>query len=272
MLTTKKWVVALIFALTFSAIAGLIDHVDANPESETLPVLAMPVEYINYTITKVNGTLWAQVEGKYPLHFLDESHGVVSCVPDELPMVYPAPPGTTNIHVWVNGTELKWSNWFYDKHHTSIGDWEMIYSVVSPVSEYFLLTIHYEHPVEVVNGSNLFLYDLNIRDYLTTLSNTSVAYFTVRFETGVSDVHAYTTLTDSFWNPKNFTSSSERNVETVAIEMRSVLGEQLAGDLVVMFNNNSTQIQEGLPYWLVAVPIFIVAGFLMTMVYRRKHR
>jgi len=271
-LATKKLAVALIFALMFSAAAGLADTAEANPESGTLPVLAMPEEYVNYTITQVNGTLWAQIDGTYPLYFLDESDGGVSCVPAELPMVYPTPPHTTNIHVWVNGTELDWSDWFYDTHHTAIGDWEMIYCIVSPVSEYFVLTIHYEHPVEVVNGSSLFLYDLNISDYLTELSNTSIAYFTMRFETEASNVRAYTTLTDSVWNQKNFTLSSEGDVETVAIQMRSVRGEQLAGDLVVMFDDSSKQVPEEFPYWLVAVPVFVVAGFLAALVYRRKRR
>ena len=268
MLTTKKVAAAFIFALLLSAAAGLADSAEANPDSETLPVLAMPVEYVNYTITQVNGTLWAKIDGTYPLHILSESDGAASCVPDELPMVYPMPPDTTNIHVWVNGTELAWSNWPHDTHHTAIGDWSMIYCVVSPVSEYFLLTIHYEHPVEVVNGSSLFLYDLNISPYLTPLSNSSIAYFTVRFETEVSGVQAYTTWTDSVWNPKDFTLSSEGDVKTVAIEMRSVLDEPLAGDLVVIFN--SLQVPEEFPYWLVAVPVFVVAGLLAAMVYRKK--
>jgi hypothetical protein len=270
--TTKKWVAAIIFALLFSATTGLANPAEGNPNSETSQVLAMPEEYINYTITRVNGVLWAKIDGEYPLYFLDESNDVASCVPTELPMVYPIPPNTTNIHVRVNSTEIGWNHWGYDTHHTAIGEWQMIYCVISPVSPYFLLTIHYEHPIEVVNGSNLFLYDLNIRDYLTEYSNTSIAYFTVRFETEVSAVHAYTTRTDSVWNTKNFTLNSEGDVETVAIEMRSVLGEPLAGDLVVMFNDPSGQVPEEFPYWLVAVPVFVVTGLLVAVVYRRTRR
>lgn len=189
-------------------------------------------------------------------------------------MVYPTPPGTTNIHVKVNGTELAWSNYteVYPNilHHTAIGDWAMIYCVVSPVSDYFLLTIHYEHPLAVVNGSYLFLYDLNISPYLTPLSNSSTAYFTVRFETAVSEIRAYTAWTDTVWNQKDFTLSSEGDVETVTIQMRSVLDEPLAGDLVVMFNDSSSQVPEELPYWLIVVPVFVVAGLLAAVVYRKK--
>ena len=270
MLATKKLAAALIFALMFSAAAGLVDFATANPDTDAVPILAMPEEYINYTIACVNGTWWAKIDGTYPLYFLDDSGGAAFCVPAELPMVYPTPPNTTNIHVRANGTELVWSNWSYDTHHTAIGDWSMIYCVVSPVSDCFLLTIHYEHPVEVVNGSYLFLYDLNISPYLTPLSNTSIAYFTVHFETEVSEIRVYTTWTDSVWNQKDFTLSSEGDEKTVVVEMLSVLDEPLAGDLLVMFNDSSAQVPEEFPYWLIAVPVFVVAGLLAAIVYRRK--
>jgi len=268
---TKKLAAALIFALVFSAAAVYADQAVANPESGTPSVLAMPVEYVNYTITSINGTLWAKIDGTYPIHLLTASDGD-SCVPDGLPMVYPTPPGTENFQAWVNGTEVACGDYPYGTHHTAIGDWTMVYCEISPVSEYFLLTIHYEHPVEMVNGSSLFLYDLNIRDYLTEQSKTSIAYFTIRFETAVSDVHAYTTFTDTVWNPKNFTSNTACGVETVSIEMRSVMNESLAGDLVVMFNDESAQVQEPLPYWLLAVPAFVVAGVAAAIVYRRRHK
>jgi len=268
-LATKKLAAAFIFALLISAAAATswVNSAKANPDTSTLPVLAMPEEYINYTITRVNGTLWAKIDGTYPLRILTESDDAPSCVPTELPMFYPTPPGTTNIHVKVNGTELEWSNWSYDTHHTAIGDWSMIYCVISPVSDHFLLTIHYEHPLAVVNGSYLFLYDLNISPYLTRLSNSSLAYFTVRFETAVSEIRAYTTWTDSVWNRKDFALS---DVETVTIQMRSVLGEPLAGDLVVMFKDSSAQVPEEVPYWLIVVPVFVVAGLLAAIIYRKK--
>jgi hypothetical protein len=269
-LATKKLAAAFIFTLLLFATAGLAKLATANPDTATL--IAMPEEQVTYTITRVNGTWWAKIDGTYPLRILTKSDGSPSCVPTELPMVYPTPPGTTNIHVKVDETELELSNYPYDTHHTAIGDWNMIYCVVSPVSEYFLLTIHYEHPLAVVNGSYLFLYDLNISPYLTPLSNSSIAYFTVRFETAVSEIRAYTTWTDSVWNQKNFTLSSEGDVEKVAIEMRSVLGEPLAGDLVVMFDDASAHVPEELPYWLIVVPVFVVAGLLATMIYRKKRR
>jgi hypothetical protein len=262
--------VALVFILLFSAATGtqLVHFAAGNPDS-AFPVLAMPVEYVNYTITSVNGTLWAKIDGTYPIYILNQSENGQQCAGlSELPMLYPTPPDTANIHVRVNGTELAWSNYTADVlHHTAIGDWAMISCVISPISDFFVLTIHYEHPVAVVNGSSLFLYDLNISPYLTELSNSSTAFFTVRFETAVSNVRAYTTWTDSVWNPKNITLSSDGGVETAAIQMRSVRGEPLAGDLVVMFDDASVQ---QLPYWFVVVPVFALAGLLAAVIYRRK--
>ena len=54
--------------------------------------ISMPVEYVNYTIVSVNGTLWAKIDGTYPMHISGD-------VPDALPMVYPTPPQTTNISI-----------------------------------------------------------------------------------------------------------------------------------------------------------------------------
>jgi len=266
---TKKLAMALIFVLAVSAAACLASPAEANPESEDIPALAMPREYVNYTITEVNGTLWAKIDGTYPIQVLTADDE--SCVPAVLPMVYPTPPGTIDFRAWVDGAELECSDWPYSTHHTAIGDWEMVYCEVSPVSERFLLTVQYEHPVAVVNGSSLFLYDLNIADYLTELSPYSMAYFTVRFEAAVLDVRAYTTLEDSVWNEKAFKSKITCDAQTVTIDMRSALGEPLEGDLVVMFKG-SGQVPEEFPFW--SVVAVAVAGSLVlvyVVAYRRKH-
>jgi hypothetical protein len=268
----------LLLILTFSAATEtqLLNPATANPDQSASPVLAMPEEHVNYTVTRVNGTFWTKIDGTYPIHLLNTSDSAQQCAVNELPMVYPTPPGTINIHVKLNGTELAWSNYtqVYPNalHHTALGDWPMIFCVVNPISEYFLLTIHYEHPLEAVNGSYLFLYDLNISPYLSPLSSSSTAYFTVRFETAVTNVRAYTTEPESAWTPKNLTLSNEDGVNVVSIQMHSVLDEPLAGDLVVMFNDSSAQTPEELPYWLIILPLFIAAGFLAVMAYRRKRR
>jgi len=194
----------------------------------------MPEEYVNYTIVSKDGCLWAKIDGTYPIYVTGE-------LPEMLPMVYPTPPQTTNIQITLDGKELSYSNYTetypWALHHTAIGDWAMVATVISPVTEKFTLGIHYEHPLQTVNGSNLFLYDLNITPYLSPQSPNSTAYFTVRLEANITDIKAFTTETDTKWNPINYTVSSEADVDVVSIVMFSEFGKPLLGDLVVAFSN-----------------------------------
>jgi hypothetical protein len=263
---------AFILMLLFSVLAGMqfVNLAAANPDLSNL-ILAMPEEYINYTVTRVNGTLWAKIDGTYPIYLLSESEGDSQCVPpDELPMVYPIPPNTTNIHLKLNETELDWSSYPYGTHHTAIGDWSMIYCVISPVSDYFVLKIHYEHPVQVINGSYVFLYDLNIREYLSDWSPNSTAYFTIRMETSASNLQAFTTETDSVWNPINYTTSQEGTTEVIAIQIYSERSKPLLGDLAITFSGAETE-TTAVPSWII-IPVLLVAALLVALSYRRRHR
>jgi hypothetical protein len=264
-LATKK-LAALIFTLLLVATAGLANLATANPDVATL--IAMPEEQINYTVTCVNGTWWAKIDGTYPLRILTESDGAPSCVPAELSMVYPTPPDTTNIHVKVDEAELDWSEWSYDTHHTAIGEWSMIYCLIAPVPEQFVLTIHYDHPLEQVNESYLFLYDLNISPYLSEWSPNSTAYFTIRMEGNVANLRAYTTETDSVWNPISFTKSREGAAEVVAVQMYSEYDKPLRGDLVIMFSDAEAEIVE-VAVWVV-IPLVVVAALLAFIIYRKR--
>jgi len=270
----KKSLLAAVFILmlllSVSAGMQLVNLAAANPDLLNL-IMAMPEEYINYTITHVNGTLWAKIDGTYPIYLLSESEGDSQCVPpDELPMVYPTPAGTTNIHVKMNETELDWSNYTHGTHHTAIGDWSMIYCVITPVSDYFVLKIHYEHPVQVINGSYVFLYDLNIREYLSEWSPNSTAYFTIRMETTASKLQAFTTETDSVWNPIDYTISQEGAMEVIAIQIYSERSKPLLGDLVITFSGAEIE-TTAVPSWII-VPILLVVALLAVIIYRRRHR
>jgi hypothetical protein len=268
-LATKKLAGTFIFTLLLLATAGLADFATANPDAGIL--IAMPEEYVNYTITSVNGTWWAKIDGTYPLHILTESDGAPSCVPPELPMVYPTPPGTTNIHVKVDETELDWSNYPYETHHTAIGNWSMIYCLITPVPEQFVLTIHYEHPLEQVNGSYLFLYDLNISPYLSPWSPNSTAYFTIRMDANVSNLRAYTTETDSVWNPIEYTTSQEGTTEVVALQMYSEYDKPLLGDLVIMFSEAKAEAETAEVTLWVIILLLVVAALVAFVIYRRKY-
>jgi hypothetical protein len=227
------------------AIAGLqfVRFAAANP----VPVysLKMPEEYISYTICRVNGSLWAKVDGTYPMtkfgvECQDQPGELYKALfkfaGDTLLMAYPTPPGTTNISIKVDETELEWSNYtqnFPDElHYTAIGDWPMISCTVCPVLDQFMLKIHYEHPIMMINGSHTFLYDLNISPYLSPWSNKSTAHFEISFETGYTDLQAHTVATDGTLRPVDYVVTEE----TVSLQVVSEYTEPLPGDLLISFD------------------------------------
>ncbi len=267
---SKKSVLATItiLFLATSILTGslFVKPATANPEGSTL-VLSMPVEYINYTIASINGTLWAKIDGDYPIYLLKQTDCSFN---GDLPMVYPMPPQTTNIRVSLDNKEVSWSNYtqIYPEalHHTAIGDWWMLYGNLENVSDYFELRIHYEHPLEMVNGSYLFLYDLNISPYLSLESNNSTAYFTFYVETNFASLNVYSTETDYKWNPVNFTLTENASSKVVSVQMYSEYGKPLLGDLVVEFSQDR-QVSE-FPLWtFTTISLGILLGALF---YRRK--
>ena len=256
------------------------------PDGSTYPLVAMPEEYINYVICHVNGSLWAKIDGTYPLHKVfgagdvfkldDIEYAVLS---NELPLVYPTPPGTTNISVIMNETELNWSNYTQTHpealHQTAIGDWSMIYCKINHVPDYFILKIHYEHPVPMINGSCTFLYDLNISPYLSPWCPKSTAYFNIRMETNYTNFLTYTVGSNGTWNPVNHTITKEDIAEIVSIKITSEYHKPLLGDLVVTFTEAIEPVQQsgflgtGLPveygYVIVSaivIAIVAIAGYL----------
>lgn len=253
---------ALLISATYSQ--RCVSLASANPAG-SFPVLSMPVEYVNYTITRVNGILWAKIDGTYPIYLQKQP----DCTFNNLPMVYPMPPATTNIHLWLGDKELSWLNYTdaypNELHHTAIGDWWMIYSVLTDVSDSLVLKIHYEHPLQMVNSSYLFLYDLNISPYLSEQSNNSTCYFTVRMEVNATNVQAYTTATDTAWNRINFTTTKQGSMEIVSIPEYSQFGKVL-GDLVVEFND-TTQVPE-FPLWV--LPFLAMTVIMVAILYLKR--
>jgi hypothetical protein len=278
------------------AIAGLqfVRFAAANP----IPVysLKMPEEYINYTISRVNGSLWAKVDGTYPLtkfgiecqnQALSINNTWFTFTGDTLPMVYPTPPGTTNISVKMEETELDWSNYTQSVpdavHYTAIGDWPMISCTIYPVLDQFMLKIHYEHPIMLINGSYTFLYDLNISPYLSPWSNKSTAHFNIRFETGYTDFQANTIATDGTLNPVDYTITKETTAETASLQVVSEYSEPLPGDLLISFNEGkeSEQTNSGFlgsslrtehGYALVAVIVIAVVTMFGYLLMKHKKR
>jgi hypothetical protein len=215
--------------------------------------------------------LWAQIDGQYPIHIT----GQEGCSFSELPMVYPMPPNTTNIHVYLGDREVEWSNYTQaypgELHHTAIGDWWMIYAPLTDLSDDFTLRIHYEHPLETANSSYLFLYDLNISPYLSEQSQNSTAIFAVHFNTNVTELQVYTAPPDSppsQWQPKTYTATTQGASKIVTIDMDSDYGTQLVGDLVVEFSS-----LDGVPEFSVWVVFgLLAAGICAGLLYHRRQK
>jgi hypothetical protein len=236
----KKLVLAVtvisILLLSAAATVQLVNRDETNTPSSS-PLITMPEEYLNYTITTINGSLWAKIDGIYPLTVL-YWQGALS-------LVYPTPPGTTNISLKMDETELSWDNFteFYPEavHFTALGNWPMINCTINPVPEYFTLKIHYEHPVMLINGSYTFLYDLNISPYLSEWSTKSTAYFTIRMETTYTNLHMNTIATNETLTPINYTTTTDDTAKTVTFQIISEYGKPLLGDILVKFTTTNAQ-------------------------------
>jgi hypothetical protein len=250
--------------------------VKANP----LPIasLKMPKEHINYTITQINGSLWAKVEGTYPLYkfeieckdqLLWTDNTWFTFSGGALQLVYPTPPGTTNISLKMNERELEWNNYTQTHpdtlHHTALGDWPMISSTIT-VPDHFTLKIHYEHPIEVVNENNTFLYDLNINPYLSPWSNKSTAYFTIRFETDYTDLQVNTISVNGAMNPLNYEITKD-GISEVRLQIVSEYSNPLLGDLLVSFTQDEVleQANSGISNSVLQTEEALVGAMLITI-------
>ncbi len=228
--------------------------------------ISMPREFINYTLFWKEGAPWVAVDGTYPMHVSSNQ------VNQELPMVYPIPPGTVNMHVWLDGLELEWSNYSdvdpTALHSTDIGEWQMIYSPVTPASDDFLLQIHYEHPVQDLNGTYTFLYDLNIEPYLSSASFNSLARFTVKLPSNSSGISVFTTgLRGSKWVPKNYTNQiSADGQQVVVFDIVSEFGKPLWGDIVFTLREAVPEF----PPWAVLLLLAVVS--VSVLAFRVKNK
>jgi len=226
------------------------------------------------------------VDGTYPLTKFEvekkEDTGF-TFTGDTLPLVYPTPPGTTNISMKVDETALKWHNYTQlfpaATHYTALGDWTMISCKIQPVLDQFTLKIHYEHPVERVNGSYTFLYDLNISPYLSSWSNKSTAYFDIKFETNYTDLQANTIATNGTDKPADYTTTTEDKTETVTLQIVSKYNEPLLGDLLITFTADEGQQQNdydfsgsyiAIEYLLAAATLTVIAALAGYLTLKHK--
>jgi hypothetical protein len=191
--------IVLLFLFVVFVFSSEIKIAEANPLPSP-PFIGMPEEYINVTISFVNGTLWAKVDGTYPLFkaytedvFLLDSDGdgsgtLVGVVFSYLKTKYPIPPNATNISVKMNETYLRWTRLpEEDIYQTYIGDYQYINWTIDPIREYFVIKTHYEHPLNQKDGNYIFLYPLITGPYVKPgihipEYNTSTAHFNINLE------------------------------------------------------------------------------------------
>jgi hypothetical protein len=53
--------------LSILTAAELVTPTTANPDPTAIPLLSMPKEYVNYTITLVNESLCAKIDATFPI-------------------------------------------------------------------------------------------------------------------------------------------------------------------------------------------------------------
>ena len=241
----------------------------------TLQSISMPVEYVNYTVSTVNGSLWATVDGTYPMQI------PTGWVDQELPFVYPMPPGVTNISLALNGQNVGYSNYTQANpgmlQYTYLGEWSMIFFIIQPISPDFVLTIHYQHPIVEANGTDMFLYNLNISPYLSNSSSESTAYFNILFQTSCSGINVYTVPgatsipRDDTKTPVNFTINKNNGIQTVTFNITSNYSKPLPGDELITFQQLQTQVQE-FPSWTILFSLITVVAAAGLLVYLKKHK
>jgi hypothetical protein len=252
-----------------------IDYSTVLDSQSTLQSISMPVEYVNYTVSMANESLCATVDGTFPMHIPLEWVG------QELPMLYPTPQGVTNISIEVDGQKVGYSNYtqvYPDMlHYTYLGEWQMILCTIQPASPDFFMTIHYQHPILQVNGTYMFLYDLNISPYLSNSSTESTAHFNVLFQTNCSNINIYNVPGDSSIphdntrTPVNFTIKREIGAQTVAFNITSSYSQPVPGDELITFQNSQSQIPE-FPSFIIFVVLMVIFTPLVVLIVRKQRK
>jgi len=143
----KKKVVSTAFLSLLLSIA--IASVEANP----IPMYPITFggEEIDATISYAGPVIYARVNGTYAFGASDP--------PSETTMDYPVPSSASNISVKIDETPLAW-NWNNTHYDTVIGDYPFINWWIFPVPASFIISVHYEHPVPLIEGKYKFLYAL----------------------------------------------------------------------------------------------------------------
>lgn len=144
----KLKVVSTAFLSLLLSIA--IASVNANPVMID-DIIYFVGEDINATISHAGPVVQANVNGTYVFW-------APGTPPTEATMYYPVPSSASNISVKIDETTLAW-NWNNTHYDTVIGDYPFINWTITLVpNSGFTISVHYEHPVPLIEGKYKFLY------------------------------------------------------------------------------------------------------------------
>jgi hypothetical protein len=142
----------------------------------------------------------------------------------------------------------------------------MVYCTITPASSDFLLQIHYQHPLQVINGSYTFLYDLNIVDYLSLQTPNSTAHFTVKLPANSSGMNVYTTgITGGAWTPVSCNLTESATAKTASFDVISEYGQPLNGDIAFILQDKPV---PEFPVWILV--LLLAAATLTIAVFAAK--
>lgn len=204
----------------------------ANPIP--FPIIAMPEEYINATISPdEEGIVYAEVNGLYP--FYNAGY-------ENVTMYYPVPPGSGEILVMMNETSLEWS--YSDKNYsTVVGDFPMIEWVIKPVPKSFEIRTRYYYLVPK-DGIYSFLYAMGTGRYFYTYAKETTAYVSINISKKIapteSSIDVYTIWYDKetgkwLWKKWNYTIVAKDNTWLISLKVSGWFGP-LINDLLVTIN------------------------------------
>ncbi len=239
MRSRKILTVGLLFFVLFIVLeTQLTLYVRANPIP--YPTLLMPEEYIDVTISRKNGVLWAAVDGEYPFENLDVN---------TVTMYYPVPPSSPaeKTSVKIDDTSLSWSYCEPPKMYpTVVGDFPMIYWVIIPVPQNFTIKTHYEHPLPIIDEKYSFLYATGTGRYLGhPYAKETTAYIKMHISKDVAprecQINVYTVANvsgDWVRNPANYVMTPDVGKWEITLTLVSELFAPLEEDTLVTIQSS----------------------------------
>jgi hypothetical protein len=255
---------AMFFALAV-ACALLVPSTQANPVP--YPVIRMPYEYINTSITITDTGAHARVNGTYPFENIGYQN---------ISMSYPLPSDATNVSVYVDQKVVSW--WYTGQTYASIfGDLPVINWTISPAPSNFTVEVDYEHSVPLYDQNFTYFYAMGTwkNVYAKQMTAYVTADITEEFtnENKTLSIHSYEILFNStnqewIWKPLECTVSGANATFHVSATVHSDMFAPINGDFLLTFKTEGTTPEFSL---LLISSLLIISALLATIIYKRKH-